>query len=209
MISDAAQQTVWRWDQQEPFGVNVPDENPSGLGVFEFPMRLPGQYADSETGLHYNYFRDFDPALGRYIQGDPIGLRGGPGSYGYADQDPLRYTDSTGEFAAAIPAGAIIVLGQAAVIVAGVSVGVIIAQAIEERRKRGRDDPISGEVPYNPGRDCDGNCKPCKETVCWPATHKGSPQWHWIEWNQNKATCECFPKRGEGPVPPAGCKRIR
>src|SRR6185436_18569391 len=42
LVADAAGTTVWRWDQQEPFGVNVPDENPSGLGVFEFPMRFPG-----------------------------------------------------------------------------------------------------------------------------------------------------------------------
>jgi RHS repeat-associated protein len=68
---------VWRWDQAEPFGVNVPDENPSSLGSFEFPLRFPGQYADKETNLAYNYFRDFDPGLGRYGQSDPIGLRAG------------------------------------------------------------------------------------------------------------------------------------
>lgn len=45
--------------------------------MFEFPLRFPGQYADKETNLHYNYFRDFDPILGIYKQSDPIGLRGG------------------------------------------------------------------------------------------------------------------------------------
>jgi RHS repeat-associated protein len=55
----------------------VPDENPSGLGAFEFPLRYPGQYFDKETNLHFNYFRDYDPAIGRYTQSDPIGLRGG------------------------------------------------------------------------------------------------------------------------------------
>jgi uncharacterized protein RhaS with RHS repeats len=59
---------VWRWDQQEPFGVNVLDENPSGLGAYDFPLRYPGQYADKETNLSYNYFRDcYDSATGRAI----------------------------------------------------------------------------------------------------------------------------------------------
>jgi len=72
---------VWRWDQQEPFGVNVADENPSGLGAFEFPLRFPGQYFDKETNLHYNYFRDYDSGIGRYVQSDPIGLGGGTNTY--------------------------------------------------------------------------------------------------------------------------------
>ena len=63
---------MWRWDQQEPFGNNVPDEHPSGLGTFDLPLRLPGQYFDKETNLSYNHFRDYDPALGRYAQSDPI-----------------------------------------------------------------------------------------------------------------------------------------
>lgn len=40
----------------------------------EQPLRFPGQYFDKETGLHYNYYRDYDPTLGRYIQSDPIGI---------------------------------------------------------------------------------------------------------------------------------------
>ena len=56
---------------------------------------LPGQYFDKETNLHYNYFRDYDTAIGRYIQSDPIGLAGN--SYGYAANDPLSLTDPTGE----------------------------------------------------------------------------------------------------------------
>ena len=63
LIADDQQRTVWRWDQQEPFGMNVPDENPSMLGQFEFPARFPGQYFDKETNLHHNYFRDYDPTV--------------------------------------------------------------------------------------------------------------------------------------------------
>ncbi len=87
---------MWRWDQQEPFGVNVPDENPSGLGSFEFPLRFPGQYADKETNLHYNYFRDYDPSIGRYGESDPIGLRGGPNTYAYVRGSPLSLVDPEG-----------------------------------------------------------------------------------------------------------------
>jgi RHS repeat-associated protein len=87
---------VWRWDQAEPFGNNVPDENPSGLGAFEFPMRLPGQYFDKETNLHYNYFRDYDPVLGRYVESDPIGLRAGLNTFSYAWGSPLLYMDPLG-----------------------------------------------------------------------------------------------------------------
>jgi len=96
LIANQSQQAVWRWDQQEPFGVNVPDENPSSLGIFDFPLRFPGQYADKETGLHYNYFRDYDPSIGRYGESDPIGLRGGLNTYSYAKLSPLLYMDSSG-----------------------------------------------------------------------------------------------------------------
>jgi RHS repeat-associated protein len=87
---------VWRWDQQEPFGTNPADENPSGLGTFDLPLRLPGQYFDKETNLHYNYFRDYDPSIGRYGESDPIGLRGGLNTYAYVYGSPLTRIDPKG-----------------------------------------------------------------------------------------------------------------
>jgi len=95
-VADATGTTVWKWNQQEPFGVNMPDENPSGVGAFEFPMRFPGQYADKETNLSYNYFRDYDPAMGRYVESDPIGLRGGLNTYSYVDLNPIKLADPAG-----------------------------------------------------------------------------------------------------------------
>jgi len=95
VITNTANQVVWRWDS-EPFGSDMANENPSGLGTFEYNLRFPGQYFDKETGLHYNYFRDYDPSTGRYVQSDPIGLRGGINTYSYVFSSPLLFADPWG-----------------------------------------------------------------------------------------------------------------
>ncbi|MCA2971663.1 MAG: RHS repeat-associated core domain-containing protein [Acidobacteriaceae bacterium] len=64
-----------------------------------FDLRFPGQVLDRETGLHYNYFRDYDPAIGRYVQSDPIGLAGGVNTYAYVGSNPLSYVDPQGLWA--------------------------------------------------------------------------------------------------------------
>lgn len=87
---------VWKWENSDPFGTNTPNENPGGFGAFQFNLRFPGQYFDSETGTHYNRFRDYDPSIGRYVESDPIGLHGGINTYGYVKGSPLRYVDPDG-----------------------------------------------------------------------------------------------------------------
>ncbi len=57
---------------------------------------FPGQYYDRETGLHYNYFRYYDPSTGRYITSDPIGLAGGLNTYLYGNANPNRFIDLQG-----------------------------------------------------------------------------------------------------------------
>jgi RHS repeat-associated protein len=96
MITDTAGNVVWDWPNLDPFGNNVPNENPTGLGVFEFNKRYKGQYFDKETGLHYNINRDYDPSIGRYVESDPIGLRGGINTYAYVGGNPLRWADPLG-----------------------------------------------------------------------------------------------------------------
>ncbi len=86
---------AWRWDT-DPFGTAAPNQNPAGLGTFAYNLRFPGQYYDSETGLLQNWNRDYDPIVGRYVESDPMGLRGGLNTYVYAEDDPVIVTDRLG-----------------------------------------------------------------------------------------------------------------
>lgn len=98
VLTDSDQQVVWE-GRQMPFG-----ELHSQQGTITQPLRFPGQYADPETGFHYNYYRDYDPSKGRYIQSDPIGLWGGINTYGYVLQNPMTSYDPNGlQPAAAVP----------------------------------------------------------------------------------------------------------
>jgi RHS repeat-associated protein len=105
---------VWRWDS-DPFGSNAtansaPNENPNTLSqvvgtatlpyLFGFDLAFPGQKRDRETGKHYNYFRDYDPAVGRYVESDPVGLKGGLSTFGYVKASPLTKTDERGLYPA-------------------------------------------------------------------------------------------------------------
>ena len=95
-LTDEAGTKVWLANHT-PFGQATVDEDPDGDGqAVVFNLRFPGQYYDRETGLHYNYHRYYDPATGRYITSDPIGLEGGPNTYLYAQANPLRFSDPLG-----------------------------------------------------------------------------------------------------------------
>ena len=89
LATDATRKVIWRWEG-EAFG------NTPALGSVSVNLRFPGQYYDAETNLHYNHFRYYDPELGRYITSDPIGIIGGMNTYGYVEQNPIRYTDRFG-----------------------------------------------------------------------------------------------------------------
>jgi RHS repeat-associated protein len=90
-MTNAAKASVWDavW---QPFGGAH-----SITGSATLNARLPGQWFQSETGLHYNWHRSYDPSLGRYTQPDPLGFVDGPSVYGYGLGSPLIFVDLTGE----------------------------------------------------------------------------------------------------------------
>ena len=93
MRASAAQ--LWTWNS-DPFGTDAANANPGGVGVFAYNLRFPGQIFDGEARLHENGFRDFDPAVGRYVESDPIGLESGINTYAYTGSNPVALSDPTG-----------------------------------------------------------------------------------------------------------------
>lgn len=89
-LTDSSGTVQWK-GAYDPYG-NVTVE----VSTLEQTQRFPGQRYNKETGLHYNYFRDYDPEIGRYLQSDPIGLNGGINTYGYVGANPLNYVDPWG-----------------------------------------------------------------------------------------------------------------
>lgn len=98
VVDPSRNDAVWRWNLEgEAFGADAADGDADGDGKnLVFDLRLPGQQFDAVTGLHYNYYRDYDPTTGRYVQSDPIGLTGGISTYTYAGSSPLAKGDPTG-----------------------------------------------------------------------------------------------------------------
>jgi len=90
-MTDEEGSVVWR-AAYDPFGTATVDP----LSTMEMNIRFPGQYYDQETGLHYNYFRYYDPGTGRYLQSDPVGLVSGLNTYAYVVNNPVLWTDPLG-----------------------------------------------------------------------------------------------------------------
>ncbi|BAV99365.1 YD repeat-containing protein [Lysobacter enzymogenes] len=98
VVDPRRNKAVWTWNiKSEAFGNTPPNEDPDLDGAkFVFDMRFPGQRFEAVSGLIYNYYRDYDPTTGRYLQSDPIGQLGGIDTYGYAGGSPLSFSDPSG-----------------------------------------------------------------------------------------------------------------
>ena len=66
------------------------------MAGFTYNLRFPGQIYHAASQNTYNYFRDYEPRTGRYIQSDPIGLGGGINTYGYVGGNPVVFFDAFG-----------------------------------------------------------------------------------------------------------------
>ncbi len=92
-MTDSTGTVVWAADYK-PFG-----EATVTVSTITNNLRFPGQYFDAETGNHYNYFRDYNPVIGRYIEADPIGIKEGNNHiFVYAKNNPLNNADRSGLF---------------------------------------------------------------------------------------------------------------
>jgi RHS repeat-associated protein len=89
-MTDSAGVVRWSADYK-PFG-----EATVTVSTITNNLRFPGQYYDAETENHYNYYRDYNPVTGHYVQADPIGLRGGINPFGYVGNNPINWIDSLG-----------------------------------------------------------------------------------------------------------------
>jgi len=90
-ITDSSGNNAWR-GVFNSFG-EAAQLNESGVA---FNIRFPGQYSDYESGLYYNRYRDYDGTNARFIQNDPIGLRGGINTYGFSNNNPVIFSDPFG-----------------------------------------------------------------------------------------------------------------
>jgi RHS repeat-associated protein len=169
----------WDWDLLgDVFGAN---EAVTAIGGETVDLRYPGQWMDSETGLHYNYFRDYEPATGRYAESDPIGLSGGVGTYAYVGGNPLILSDYFGLIADSVT-NACIRQPELCVLAGGAAVGA--AATLPKPDSSINTDTDSATCPDNQP------CDPPAGTRCvsMDAGHnhkgRGDPHWHTYQMNR-------------------------
>ena len=187
-------QTDWR-AEIDPWGDILSEENPHNI---EQPLRLPGQWYDEESGLHYNRYRYYDPQQGKYITQDPIGLRGGWNLYQYP-LDPIVDTDPLGLWAFAIPA---IIEGVNWLLVGSAAAGgaVLTTSGDSEKSKTENLTKCEEKKPCPPCKTISGNIVP-RGTIGYrqDLVPPGKPHhpytgdhYNLYKANQNPKNCRCF-----------------
>lgn len=90
-MTDSTGTVVWS-AYYKPFGAATVT-----VSMITNNLRFPGQYFDAESGLSYNYYRDYNPVIGRYLDADPIGIQKGRNHlYVYVNDHPLNSEDVYG-----------------------------------------------------------------------------------------------------------------
>jgi RHS repeat-associated protein len=140
-LTDAAKATVWQ-ATYKPWGAVH-----ATSGTQAQNLRFPGQYFQIETGLAYNWHRQYDPVTGRYTQPDPLRFVDGPSMYAYAGSSPFMKTDREGRVAVVIP----IVIEITPAVVNGVAVvggfiaGMIVGDQVNQCLKVDCEEQLQRE----------------------------------------------------------------
>ncbi|MET0028732.1 MAG: RHS repeat-associated core domain-containing protein [Candidatus Thiodiazotropha sp.] len=203
--TDQAQNVVWD-AVRRPFG-----ERAVEVAQVEVLLGFAGQYFDQESGNFYNYFRDYDPTTGRYLQSDPIGLGGGINTYAYVGGNPIGYADPFGLRGPGVVVAPVIITNPAApggvgagdprggFSCSGSWYGGQCYASMGDTYNAVDQSNAASDSSYDDDDQCKKcpKCKPPVGTRCYGPKdsghqHKGAdPHWHIYEMEQIPTDCKC------------------
>jgi RHS repeat-associated protein len=202
IVANAAGAAIWA-SQADPFGVGAPNEDYDQDGInLTLNLRFPGQYFDAESGLHYNLNRYYDPTTGRYLESDPIGLKGGLNTYAYVGGNPVNFVDPEGlVFQLAIPFLIEFFTADAAITAACTIAGAVGSELILNEIQ----EDVIPDIPDSTPKDkklSDGEIKKLGEGGVNPHDLKDNSRQDLFK--DRKGNIIVKPKAGNGPGDPTG-----
>ena len=153
-MTDSQGKLIWK-GRYDAWGQLIHDSNRHAQRSTHQPFRLQNQYFDEETGLHYNFFRYYDPHIGRFTQQDPIGLMGGMNLYRF-EGTVQNQVDPLGLFPLVLAAPWLLeALAHTAAAMTGILIGVGIVEATEameatEATEESEETNDIGKCPNKP-----------------------------------------------------------